>query len=37
MKENALCVLGSSSKVNEAKDVFKSVKTLLCLKFLRLI
>lgn len=29
MKENAICVLGSSTKVNEAKDVFKSVKTLL--------
>ena len=29
MKENAICVLGSSSKVNDAKDIFKSVKTLL--------
>ena len=29
MEENAICVLGSSSKVNEAQDVFKTVKTLL--------
>ena len=29
MKENAICVLGSSSKVNDAKDIFKSVQTLL--------
>ena len=29
MKENAICVLGSSSKVNEAKDVFKTVTTII--------
>ena len=29
MKENALCVLGGSSKINECKDVFKSVTTIL--------
>lgn len=29
MEENAVCVLGSSSKVNEAQDVFKTVKSIL--------
>ena len=29
MKENAICVLGGSNKVNEAKDVFKTVTTIL--------
>lgn len=29
MKENAICVLGGSNKVNEAKDVFKTVTIIL--------
>lgn len=29
MKENAICVLGSSAKVNEAKEVFKTVTTII--------
>lgn len=29
MKENAICVLGGSAKVNEAKDVFKTVKSII--------